>query len=82
MNIEQVKTEALRRMREKAPSSRTFLLKDLFTGEEWTSLSKGNRSTLGKLVAEAISDGEVENVCFKPVSKPGQSTRYIKNYKN
>lgn len=42
--------------------NRPFELKDLFVGEEWNQLSRGERSTLGRAFAAEVRAGKFSNV--------------------
>lgn len=79
MTLDKWKIDAIRRLNEKESSPRTFYLKDLFSGDEWQKIEVSDRKKLGRFIAENVRERKIANVEISPVSKPGQSTRYIKH---
>lgn len=68
---------AIERMCEKDSDSPAFELKDLFTGDEWNRLTRGQKTTLGREFARMVKEGEIEGVSFAPFSKNGRHNKYI-----
>lgn len=59
------------------PNNSEFLLKDLFDGTDWNSISKGDRIGLGKYFKNKVTKGNVPDVVF--IGKaPNNSARYLK----
>ena len=54
-----------------------FLLKDLFDGVEWNSLSKGERLNFGRLFKDEVLEGRVPNVQYIGKAQ-NNSARYRK----
>ena len=59
-------------------NGRAFELKDLFVGEEWQQLTRGERSTFGRAFAEAVSEGKFKNVEKTTIGNNGRHNRYRK----
>lgn len=68
---------AMERMCEKSPGSPAFELKELFTGDEWNTLSTGEKSMLGKIFANQVRRGEIEGIRFAPIGKNGRHNKYV-----
>lgn len=58
----------------------TFILKDLFDYDEWNSISKGERVTLGRFFAENVRSWHIEEIKFRE-DKKGSCTKYKKIFK-
>ncbi len=69
--------KAKERMLEKSPNSPAFELKELFTGDEWNTLTTGEKSTLGKVFATQVRSEEIEGIRFAPIGKNGRHNKYI-----
>ena len=54
-----------------------FLLKDLFDGVEWNSLSKGERLSFGRFFKDEVLEGRVPNVQYIGKAQ-NNSARYKK----
>jgi len=69
--------KAIERMLEKAPNSPAFELKELFTGDEWNTLTAGEKTTFGKVFASQVRAGETEGIRFAPIGKNSRHNKYI-----
>ncbi len=77
MDIKAWIDEAKERVLAKPPNSPAFELKELFTGDEWNTLAKGEKSTFGKVFASQVRAGEIEKIQFAPIGKSGRHNRYV-----
>lgn len=68
---------AIERMCEKSLESPPFELRELFTGDEWNSLSRGERTAFGSIFAKEVRSGNIEGIKFAPISKNGRHNKYI-----
>ena len=60
-----------------AESGDIFVLKDLFEGIDWNSLSKGERQSFGRYFKNEVNDGRVAGVGYYGKA-PNNSAKYIK----
>ena len=54
-----------------------FELKDLFNGEEWNQLTRGERTTFGRTFANAVRTGQTPGVEMLPLGK-SRHNRYAR----
>lgn len=67
---------AVERIGEREGDNSPFELKELFTGEEWNRLSKGEKSTFGREFANIVRSGDIDGVRFAPISKNNRHNKY------
>ena len=68
---------AIERMCEKRPNSSAFELKELFTGDEWNQLTRGEKTTLGREFANLVRSEDIEGIKFAPISKNSRHNKYV-----
>lgn len=68
---------AIERMCEKEQNSLPFELKELFTGDEWNTLTTGEKSMFGKVFASLVRKGEIEGIRFAPIGKNSRHNKYV-----
>ena len=68
---------AIDRMCLKDPNSAAFELKDLFTGDEWNTLSRGEKTTFGKVFAAEVRAGNIDGIRLAPIGEHSRHNRYI-----
>lgn len=65
--------------RVKTLSRGAFSIPELFTSEEWSQISKGERISLGKSFYQAVENGRVHDVeCIKKKDSKTHSMLYMK----
>lgn len=67
---------AIERILAREPNSKAFELKELFTGDEWDTFSKGEKSRFGIEFAQKVRSGEIDGVRFAPIGRNGRHNRY------
>lgn len=67
---------AIERILDREGNNSPFELKELFTGEEWDTFSKGEKSRFGMEFAQMVRSGGIEGIRFAPISKNGRHNKY------